>query len=157
MRSEGICKELGRLTQDYKGTSGTDIMIFLSYKEIVNIPADCVVTYAHIVVDYLSQKDNENQVRLAVERNLIDYLGELTTNTVDLITTKILLNSVIFTFNGKFMTIGIINMYLLTPLDCYEYMCITFNLVPKEFINAYNLHDKMYKGFVYVEIHKDIY
>ena len=47
-----MCKELGRLTQGYKDTAGTDTMFFLTQKEIKNISKDCVVTYARIVVDY---------------------------------------------------------------------------------------------------------
>ena len=70
-------------------------MFFLSNDEIANIPAYCVVTYARVVVDHCPQKDYQNQVKFMVRDNLIDYPGELTTNTADLITFKILLNSVI--------------------------------------------------------------
>ena len=48
-------------------------------------------------------------------------------------------------------------MYLHTPLDRYEYLRIPMDLVPQEFIDAYNLHNKIYIGFLYVEIRKGIY
>ncbi len=41
-----------------------------------------------------------------------------------------------------------------TPLDRFEYMRIPVDLVPQKFIDAYNLQNKIYKGFLYVEIRK---
>ena len=82
------------------------------------------------MVDYCLQEADPNRVRLTVVDNIFVYLGELTTNTADLITTKNLLNSVISTLLAKFMTIDIKNMYLNTRLDRFEYMCIPVDLVP---------------------------
>ncbi len=48
-------------------------------------------------------------------------------------------------------------MYLETPMNRFEYMKIPVKLIPQEFIDAYNLHNKIYKGFLYVEIRKGIY
>ena len=112
---------------------------------------------ARIVVDYHPQKSDPNRIKLTVGGNLIVYPGELTTNTEDLITTKILLNSIISTLLAKFMTTDIKNMYLNTPLDRSEYTCIPVDLVRQESIDTYNLQNKIYKGFLYVEIRKDIY
>ena len=47
-----MCKELGRLTQGYKETKGTNTAIFLNHQEIFNILKYQTVTYAKIVVDY---------------------------------------------------------------------------------------------------------
>ena len=44
------------------------------------------------------------------------------TPTAELLTIKLLLNSVISTPGAKFMTIDISNFYLNTPMDRYEYM-----------------------------------
>ena len=55
------------------------------------------------------------------------------------------------------MTIDIKNMYLHTPLDRFEYMRIPVELVQQNIIDAYNLQNKIYKGFLYVEICKGIY
>jgi hypothetical protein len=59
---KAMCKELGRLTQEYGEigstyhTEDTNTMRFLNLKGIKNIPRDRVVTYARIVVDYRAQK-----------------------------------------------------------------------------------------------------
>ena len=105
------------------------------------------------MVDYRPKKADPNRVRLTVGRNLIVYPRELTINKADLITIKILINSVISTRLAKFMTIDIKNMYLHTPLDRFEYIPIPVHLVSQEFIDAYNLQNKIHKGFLYVEIH----
>ena len=51
-----MCVELGRLTQSFGDTKGTETMRFLKLDEIKNIPKDCTVAYAQIVVDYQPQK-----------------------------------------------------------------------------------------------------
>ena len=90
-----MCKELGRLAQGYGDTEGTNTVFFMTHEEIKRIPKDRTVTYTRIVVDYRPQKDDPNRVRITVGGNLIDYPGELTTRTADLITSKILWNSVL--------------------------------------------------------------
>ena len=48
-----MCKELGTLSQGYKGLiEGTDTFFFMSHDKIRDIPPDKTVTYARIVVDY---------------------------------------------------------------------------------------------------------
>jgi hypothetical protein len=89
--------------------------------------------------------------------NLIDYPGELTTQTADLVTSKILWNSIISTPNAKYTCADIGDMYLQTPMDRYEYMRIKANLVPDEFKDLYKLHDKIHNGFIYMEIRRGCY
>jgi hypothetical protein len=48
-------------------------------------------------------------------------------------------------------------MYLQTPMSRYEYMRIKTDLVPTAFKNAYNLWDKIYNGYVYMEIRRGCY
>ena len=81
-------KELGMLAQgDNKtGEKGTNSLFFMSLDKISDIPSDRTVTYARVVVDYRRQKKYPNIVRITVGGNLIDYPGELTTNTEDLVT-----------------------------------------------------------------------
>ena len=88
-----MCKELGRLAQGFGSTEGTDTIRFMTINEIKEIPRDKTVTYARIVVDYRPQKADPNRVRITVGGNLINYPGELTTRTADLVTSKILWNS----------------------------------------------------------------
>ena len=53
---------------------------------------------------------------------LINYLDDCGTPTADLLTVKLMLNSVISTPNAKFMTIDIKDFYfyLMTPMDRYD-------------------------------------
>ncbi len=155
--TKAMCKELGRLAQGFDTTKGTDTVFFMTIDEIKRIPKDRTVTYARIVVDYRPQKEDPNRVRITVGGNLIDYPGELTTRTADLTTAKILWNSTLSTPNAKFGTADVGNFYLATPRDRFEYMRIKAELVLEKFKQQYKLHDKIYKGFIYMEIRRGCY
>ena len=58
-----MSKELGRLTQGYKDTKGTDTVEFIDLAEIAGIPKSKIVTYARIVVDYRPQKRIQNECK----------------------------------------------------------------------------------------------
>ena len=75
-----------------------------------------------------------------------------------MLTVKLLLNSAISTPGGKFMTIDIKDFYLNTPMPRYEYMRLKLEDLPEDFIEEYNLQDKVTKdGYVYVKIRKGMY
>ena len=46
---------------------------------------------------------------------------------------------------------------LQNPINRYEYMKIKASLVPEEFKQLYNLHDKVYNGFIHMEVWQGIY
>ena len=92
--------------------------------------------------------------RLTVGGNLIEYPDNLRTNTADLITIKILLNSVISTPGARFIALDVKNFYLNTPMARYKYMCLHISLIPEEIINKYNLRKIAVGGWVYVKIQK---
>jgi hypothetical protein len=93
---KAMSKELHRLTQGCPGvTKGTNTIFYLSHADICKIPKDRTVTYARIVIDHRPQKEDPNRVRITVGGNLIDYPFELTTCTADMVSSKILWNSVI--------------------------------------------------------------
>ena len=118
-----MCKELGRLAQGYWYIiKGTNTLHFLFPEEIKLIPKDKTITYARIVVDVRPQKTDPNRVRLTVGGNLIKIPGDISTATADLITIKILWNSVSSTPNAKYACIDIKDMYLQTPLKDPQYM-----------------------------------
>ena len=129
-------------------------MRFLDLEGISNIPRDRVVTYARILVDYRAHKKDPNRVRITDGGNLLKnlYPGELTTQTSDLTTSKCMWNSVISTKGGIYMSVDCSNFYLATPLDYHQYMRIPIELIPQEFIDLYQLQDKIKNGFVYCEI-----
>ena len=58
---------------------------------------------------------------MTVGGNLILYPSECGTPTVDLLTVKLLLNSIISSPGEKFLTIDINNFYLNTPMESFEY------------------------------------
>ena len=66
---KGMCIELGRLAQGYGDKKGTDTINFMLLNEIPNIPADQMVTYARIVVDFREQKEDPNKVCITVGEN----------------------------------------------------------------------------------------
>ncbi len=137
-------KELGGLAQGDNKTKepGSDTLVFLTHDEIANIPTDCTVTYARIVVNYCPQKASPDRVPITMGRNLINYPGELTTQTANITTTKIMWNSIISTPGALYACIDLQIYYLGTPLDRYEYMRIPNALIPQHFIQQYQLHEK---------------
>ena len=71
------------------------------------IPKHKKATYGRIVSSLRPHKEEQHRIRLTVGGNLLDYEGDASTPTSDLITTKIHLNSVISTKNAKFATTDI--------------------------------------------------
>ena len=74
------------------------------------------VTYGRVVVAYRPKKSDPYQDQFTVRGNLIAYPGDCGTPTVDLLTVKLLLHSIIYTPGSKFMTIDIKDFYLNTPM-----------------------------------------
>ena len=60
------------------------------------------------------------------------------TPTADLLTVKLLFNSIVSTPNAKFMSIDISNFYLNTPLDRYEYVRMKLANFPPDMIEQYS-------------------
>jgi hypothetical protein len=63
------------------------------------------------------------------------------TRTADLLTVKLLLNSVISTTGAKFMSLDISNFYLMAPMMRYEYVRMNLYDFPEEIIEEYKLRD----------------
>jgi hypothetical protein len=71
--------------------------------------------------------------------NLVNYPGDVGTRTADLLTVKLLLNSVISTPGAKFMSLDISNFYLMTPMTRYEYVKMNSSDFPEDIIEEYKL------------------
>ena len=80
------------------------------------IPKGNIPTYLKIVAANRPAKANPRRVRWTVGGYRIMYLGDKSTKTADLVSLKILCNSVISTPDGRFMTTNIKNFYLNTHL-----------------------------------------
>ena len=48
-------------------------------------------------------------------------------------------------------------MYLVTSLDCSEYMCMLIDLIPQNIIKQYKLWDKTKNGYIYMKIEHGMY
>ena len=103
------------------------------------------------------QKAETHPTRLTVEGNLINFPGDVTTHTADLITAKLIFNSVFSTKNTKFMCADMANLYLNNPMNRYEYMKLPLDIIPEKKIQQYNLRNLEHKGFVYMEVQKGMY
>jgi hypothetical protein len=124
-----MSKELHCLAQGKPGiTKATTTIFFLSHDEICHILKDQTVTYDHIVINHWPQKEVPNRVRITVGGNLIIYPFELTMCTTDMVSSKLLWNSTISMPGARFAGADIKNMYLKTPLECFEYMRMPISL-----------------------------
>ena len=86
---------------------GTDKIIFIDKQDIPTTRWRDV-TYGRVVVNYIPEKQDPNRTRLTVGRDRVNYSGYFVTPTVDLLTVKLLLNSIVSTPGANFMTIDII-------------------------------------------------
>jgi hypothetical protein len=150
--------EIGRLCQGMPGrVEGTDTFFFIHKHEV---PPDRRkdVTYDRICCNVRPEKDDPNRVRLTVGGNRINYPGDCGTPTADLLTVKLLFNSIVSTKDAKFMSIDISNFYLNTPMERYEYLKMKYDNFPPDVIAHYKLHDKVTPdGYIYVEARKGVY
>ena len=139
--SKAFGKEIGRLAQGQKGVvEGTNTMFFIPFDQI---PKDRVkdITYTRICANYRPEKSDPNRIRITLGGNLINYPGDVGTRTADMLTVKLLLNSVISTPGAKFMSLDISNFYLMAPMERYEYVRMNLDDFPDDLIDEYKLRD----------------
>ena len=103
------------------------------------------------------QNAETNCTRLTTGGNIITPPGDVTTPTADLITAKLIFNSLLSTKNTKFMCEDIANFYLNNTMNIYEYMKLPLDIIPEEIIQQYNLRNLSHKDFIYMEIQKGMY
>jgi hypothetical protein len=78
----------------------------MTHDKIARIPKHQTVTYAHMVVDFCSQKANPHRIQITARGNLINYPGELSMQTADLTTSKLMWSSVLSTEGAKYMCLN---------------------------------------------------
>ena len=80
------------------------------------------------------------------------------TPTANLLTIKLLLNSVVSTPGAKFLGLDLKDFYLNTPMDRPEFLRMKLSNFPEDVIKHYNLNDKAdNKGFIYVHCERGMY
>jgi hypothetical protein len=149
--SQSFGKEIRRLA------TVTETIAFVSKQQI---PRDRRrdITYGRIVCAYRSEKKDPYRTRITMGGNLINYPGDCGTPTADLLTVKLMFNSIISTPNAKFMTIDIKDFYLMTPMDRFEYFRMKLELFPQDIIDEYGLRDKVdTDGNVFCEVRRGMY
>ena len=70
------------------------------------------------------KKTEQNRTRFTVGGDKIKYPGEVATPTAEMLVAKLLFNSVVSTPGARFMTMDILNVYLMTPLRRPEFIRI---------------------------------
>jgi hypothetical protein len=65
------------------------------------------ITYGRIICVYRSEKKDPYRMHITMGGNLVNYPDDCGTPTADLLTVKLMFNSIISTPNAKFMTINI--------------------------------------------------
>jgi hypothetical protein len=138
--------------------AGTNTIVFIKKNQI---PQDRAkdMTYGLITTLIRPDKlDKPNRTRLVAGGNRVHYPGDAGTPTADLLTIKLLLNSIISTPNAKFMTMDIKDFYLNTPMARYEYMQLRITDMPEDVIAHYTLTDIItHDGYIYCETQKGMY
>ncbi len=115
-------------------------------------------TYGLITCLVCPEKIEPNRTRLVAGGDQVHYLGNAGMPTVDLLTIKLLINSIISTQGAEFMTMDIKDFYLNTPMARYEYMQLKILDMPNNVIE----HNKLCNiatpdGHIYCEIQKGMY
>ena len=148
--------EIGWLAQGMPNrVEGTDIAFFIHKNQIpTNRLND--IAYEWIVCDYWEGKAEPNCTRLTVSSDRIKYQGDCGIPTSDLLTVKIMFNSIIFHTSGKIMDVK--NFYLKTPMKRFEYLWLLVSNIPDNIKQHYKLQEKdTNDGFIYVDIWKGMY
>jgi hypothetical protein len=136
----------------------TTEMIALMSKDMIPHNRCKDITYGQIICNYRSEKKDPYRTHITMGGNLINYLDDCGTPTADLLTVKLMFNSVISTPNTKFMTINIKDFYLMTPMEQYEYFHIKIELFPPDIIEEYGLRNKVdADGNVFCEVRQGMY
>jgi hypothetical protein len=147
--------ELSFLAQGIPSVSkGTDTTVFIARNEI---PFAWLkdIRYGCFCVNYRPKKDDPNRMRLTIGGNNVNFPGDCGTPTVDMVTVKLHLNSVISTKGACYCTIDLKDFYLMTPMTHPEYMRMKIKDLPKEFVTMYNLANKATSdGYVCIKIQK---
>ncbi len=90
------------------------------------------------MLNYQPQKADPHQICITVGSNLINYPRELSTQTANLTTSKLIWNSILSTKGAKYMCLDIKNFYLTAALDRYKYMKMLILLFSEWTIKQYD-------------------
>ncbi len=117
------------------------------------------VTYSLITCLIRPEKTNEpNRTRLVTGEDRVHNPFDAGTPTIDLLTLKLFINSMISTPGARFFTMDMKNFYLCTPMTRYEYMRLKLSDILEDIIAHYHLLDIATPNvYVYCKIHLGMY
>ena len=149
-----LSNEWGRLAQgnDYN-VKGTNTIVFISKSQV---PSDKRVTCATMVCDFRPLKEEQYRVRITVGGDRLTHDNDAGSPAVDLLETKIMLNSTISDANkgARFMSIDIKDHFLATPMADPEFMRVPIKHIPPDMCKKYNIDNLVYNGWVCIKIQK---
>ncbi len=137
---------------------GMDTIFFIPKDKVPRARAKDI-TYGLITCLIRPEKTNKpNRTRLVARGDRVHYPFNVGTLAANLLTIKLLINSVISTPGERFFMMDIKNFYLCTPMTRYEYMQLKLSYMPEDIITHYLLlniatPDK----YVYCEICQGMY
>ena len=129
----------------YNSVAGSNKIFFIQKSQVSQ---DQKVTYGRIVRDIRPHKDVTHRTKITVGGNIIDYPGEVTANTSDIIRGKTLINSTISTPDARFLCTDIANLYFNTTM----YIQLPFDILPQDIFNEYNLTKLSHNRKFYIDI-----
>jgi hypothetical protein len=138
--------------------TGMDTIFFIPKDKVLRVRAKGV-TYGLITCLIRPEKTNEpNRTRLVAGGDRVHYPFDAGTPTANLLTVKLLINSVISTPGARFFTMDIKTFYLCTPMMRYECMQLKLSDMPDDVIAHHHLLDiTTPDGYVYCEIRQGMY
>jgi hypothetical protein len=138
--------------------TGMDTIFFIPKDKVSHARAKDV-TYGLITCLIRPEKtDKPNQTRLVAGGDRVHYPFDAGTPTANLLTVKLLINSVISTPGARFFTMDIKNFYLCTPMMRYEYMQLKLSNMPDDVITHYHLNGiATLDGYIYCKICQGMY
>ncbi len=149
--TSSFSKEIRRLA------TTTETIFFMSKHDIPK-EHQGDATYGRILCVYHEGKKDKHCTKITMGGNLINYPGNCGTPTANLLTARILLNSIISTPNAHFMSIDIKDFYVKTPMARYKYFHMKLELFPKDVIQYYDIRNKVdANGNVHCEVQCGMY
>jgi hypothetical protein len=138
--------------------TGTDTIFFIPKDKVLRARAKDV-TYGLVTCLIRPEKTNEpNRTRLVAGGDRVHYPFNAGTPTADLLTLKLLINSVISTPGARFFTMDIKNFYLCTPTTRCKYMRLKLSNMLDYIIAHYHLFDIANPdGYIYCEMCQSMY
>jgi hypothetical protein len=151
--------KLGRLAQGMPGRAkGTDTIFFIPRHKVPK-EREKDVTYGLITCSIRPEKlDKPNRTRLVAGGDRVHYPFNMGTPATNLLTVKLLINSVILTPGAKIFMMDIKNFYLCTPMTRYKYMRLKLSDMLEDMIKHYRLLQiATPDGYVYCKICQGMY